>query len=67
LASRLRRYPWRHLRVDSLGVFRVFESFSIFQSKDDPETELCFQSSVILKTVIEEAAKRPISFLGSWF
>jgi hypothetical protein len=40
---------------------------SIFQSKDDPETEFCFQSSVILKTVIEEAAKRPISFLGSWF
>jgi hypothetical protein len=40
---------------------------SIFQSKDDPETEFRFQSSVILKNVIEEAAKRPISFLGFWF
>jgi hypothetical protein len=40
---------------------------SIFQSKDDPETEFRFQSSVILKNLIEEAAKRPISFLGFWF
>ena len=31
---------------------------SIFQSKDDPETEFCFQSSVILKTVIEEEIGR---------
>ena len=38
---------------------------SIFQSKDDPETEFRFQSSVILKNVIEEAAKR--ADLLSWF
>src|ERR1039458_1274815 len=46
---------------------RARSARSIFQSKDDPETEFRFQSSVILKNVIEEAAKRADSFLGFWF
>jgi len=37
---------------------------SIFQSKDDPEIGSGFQYSMILKDGVEEAAKRPISFLG---
>jgi len=39
---------------------------SIFQSKDDPEIGFRFQYKVILKSE-EEAAQRPISFLGVWF
>jgi hypothetical protein len=39
---------------------------SIFQSKDDPEIGFRFQYKVILKSE-EEAAQRPVSFLGFWF
>jgi hypothetical protein len=35
---------------------------SIFQSKDDPEIGLRLQYSMILKSDVEEAAERPISF-----
>jgi len=44
----------------------VHMSYSIFQSKDDPEIRSGFQYKVILKND-EEAAKRPISSLGFWF
>jgi hypothetical protein len=39
---------------------------SIFQSKDASEIGFRFQYKVILKNE-EEAAQRPISFLGFWF
>jgi hypothetical protein len=41
-------------------------ALSTFQSKDDPEIGFRFQYKVILKSE-EEAAQRPISFLGVWF
>ena len=57
---------WAQAKNRARRALELAESLSIFQSKDDPEIGFRFQYKVILKSD-EEAAERPISFLGVWF